>query len=267
MYLSVPLVYTLGILYLSVPFVYTWYCISVYHLFIHLVLYPRVPLVYTLGIVSEGTISLYTWYCISVYHLFIHLVLYPRVPLVYTLGIVSQYTISLCTWYCISGYHLFIHLVLYPRVPLVYTLGIVFTRESLHGIVNRCQQTNWLYISFYLDIICVECIGCVTRDQKVPGSNPVWVAVVWTCKGLVVCKTVYGCVHLKDPLEFIERELDSLPAYVGFLIFLLILLNVLRPLRAHSWLNWVDEDDDEHDEVGLKEKPEDTRYIKKITSK
>ena len=38
-------------------------------------------------------------------------------------------------------------------------------------------------------------------------------------------------------------------------------------LPAHSWLNWVDEDDDEHDEVGLKEKPEDTRYIKKITSK
>ena len=38
-------------------------------------------------------------------------------------------------------------------------------------------------------------------------------------------------------------------------------------LRAHSWLNWVDEDDDEHDEVGLKEKPVDTRYIKKITSK
>ena len=37
-------------------------------------------------------------------------------------------------------------------------------------------------------------------------------------------------------------------------------------LRAHSWLNCVDEDDDE-DEVGLKEKPEDTRYIKKITSK
>ena len=37
-------------------------------------------------------------------------------------------------------------------------------------------------------------------------------------------------------------------------------------LRAHSWLNWVDEDDDE-DEVGLKEKPEDTRYIKTITSK
>ena len=37
-------------------------------------------------------------------------------------------------------------------------------------------------------------------------------------------------------------------------------------MRAHSWLNWVDEDDDE-DEVGLKEKPEDTRYIKKITSK
>ena len=43
-------------------------------------------------------------------------------------------------------------------------------------------------------------------------------------------------------------------------------------LRAHSWLNWVDDDDDDdddddEDEVGLKEKPEDTRYIKKITSK
>ena len=31
-------------------------------------------------------------------------------------------------------------------------------------------------------------------------------------------------------------------------------------LHTHSWLNWVDE-------VGLKEKPEDTRYIKNITSK
>ena len=55
-------------------------------------------------------------------------------------------------------------------------------------------------------------------------------------------------------------------------------------LHTHSWLNWVDEDDDvdydedddddddaddddDEDEVGLKEKPEDTRYIKKITSK
>ena len=41
-------------------------------------------------------------------------------------------------------------------------------------------------------------------------------------------------------------------------------------MRGHSWLNWVDEDDDEdddEDEVGLKEKPEDTRYIKNMTSK
>ena len=29
-------------------------------------------------------------------------------------------------------------------------------------------------------------------------------------------------------------------------------------LHNHSWLNWVDDDDDQ-DEVGLKEKPEDTR--------
>ena len=29
-------------------------------------------------------------------------------------------------------------------------------------------------------------------------------------------------------------------------------------MHTHFWLNWVDEDDDE-DEVGLTEKPEDTR--------
>ena len=34
-------------------------------------------------------------------------------------------------------------------------------------------------------------------------------------------------------------------------------------LHTHSWLNWVNEDDED----GLKEKPEDTIYIKKITSK
>ena len=46
----------------------------------------------------------------------------------------------------------------------------------------------------------------------------------------------------------------------GALSLILILF-----LHTHSWLNWVDEDDE--DEVGLKEKSEDTRYIKKITSK
>ena len=41
------------------------------------------------------------------------------------------------------------------------------------------------------------------------------------------------------------------------------LLNVIRPpFCTHSCLNWVDED-----EIGLKEKPEDTRCIKKIISK
>ena len=51
---------------------------------------------------------------------------------------------------------------------------------------------------------------------------------------------------------------------IGFIYFIECFTTTF--LRAHSWINWVDEDDDE-DEVGLKEKPEDTRYIKKITSK
>ena len=59
-----------------------------------------------------------------------------------------------------------------------------------------------------------------------------------------------------------KRKPDSLMVWFDF-----IECFTTTFLRAHSWLNWVDEDDDEHDEVGLKEKPEDTRYIKKITSK
>ena len=57
----------------------------------------------------------------------------------------------------------------------------------------------------------------------------------------------YHCVYLVVTFDFIECFTTTF-------------------LRAHSWLNRIDEDDDE-DEVGLKEKPEDTRYIKKITSK
>ena len=52
---------------------------------------------------------------------------------------------------------------------------------------------------------------------------------------------------------------------MGLILLIFIECFTTTFLRAHSWLNWVDEDDE--DEVGLKEKPEDTRYIKKITSK
>ena len=57
------------------------------------------------------------------------------------------------------------------------------------------------------------------------------------------------------------------PGKINVFIFYFIECFTTTFLRAHSWLNWVDEDDDEHDEVGLKEQPEDTRYIKNITSK
>ena len=61
------------------------------------------------------------------------------------------------------------------------------------------------------------------------------------------------------------QENGALPDLLKFFFFFIECFTTTF-LRAHSWLNWVDEDDDE-DEVGLKEKPEDTRYIKKITSK
>ena len=70
-------------------------------------------------------------------------------------------------------------------------------------------------------------IGSVTRDQKVSDSNPVWVGCCgvdiyipvvpnWFNKGLVVRITVYGCVHLKDPLESVEKSRGLSPGS-GFL--------------------------------------------------
>ena len=70
-------------------------------------------------------------------------------------------------------------------------------------------------------------IGSVTRDQKVPGSNPVWVGCCgvdiyqWCLTGLTkawwcVCITVCGCVHLKDPLESVEKSRGLSPGS-GFL--------------------------------------------------
>ena len=72
--------------------------------------------------------------------------------------------------------------------------------------------------------------------------------------------TINDSLHISDAISRyyrtdIKRQYDFIECFTTTF------------LRAHSWLNWVDEDDDEHDEVGLKEKPEDTRYIKKITSK
>ena len=76
------------------------------------------------------------------------------------------------------------------------------------------------------------------------------------------CKSRWFRVHITAP-QCLSVHVKSIyqPLYCG-----VIECFTTTFLRAHSWLNWVDEDDDE-DEVGLKEKPEDTRYIKKITSK
>ena len=70
-------------------------------------------------------------------------------------------------------------------------------------------------------------IGSVTRDQKVPGLNPVLVGCCgvdtykpfrhhWFNIGMVVRKTVCGCVHLKYPLESVEKSRGLSPGS-GFL--------------------------------------------------
>ena len=45
-----------------------------------------------------------------------------------------------------------------------------------------------------------SCVGWLLRCGHIP------VVPNWFNKGLVVCITVYGCVHLKDPLESVEKE-------------------------------------------------------------
>ena len=81
----------------------------------------------------------------------------------------------------------------------------------------------------------------------------------------LVCWSLTSLCHSNGHIETIPTQ--KINPFTALTRFDFIECFTTTFLRAHSWLNWVDEDDDEHDEVGLKEKPEDTRYIKKITSK
>ena len=55
-----------------------------------------------------------------------------------------------------------------------------------------------------------SCVGWLLWCGHIP------VVPNWFNKGLVVCITVYGCVHLKDPLESIEKSRGLSPGS-GFL--------------------------------------------------
>ena len=69
-------------------------------------------------------------------------------------------------------------------------------------------------------------IGSVTHDQEVPGSNPVCVGCCgvdiyqWCLTGLTkarwCAKLLFGCTHLKDPLESVEKSRGLSPGS-GFL--------------------------------------------------
>ena len=48
-----------------------------------------------------------------------------------------------------------------------------------------------------------SCVGWLLRCGHIPVPN-------WFNKGLVVCITVCGCVHLKDPLESVEKRVSRL---------------------------------------------------------
>ena len=97
------------------------------------------------------------------------------------------------------------------------------------AVVNQCPSRKMNYVFKLIDEICQVTIYCLEYNMNIL-TRYIWMR----------------CIQYRWP-----------GFYVNEIYFF---------LRAHSWLNWVDEDDDE-DEVGLKENPEDTRYIKKITSK
>ena len=96
-----------------------------------------------------------------------------------------------------------------------FWIGILDESESMTGQTLTKSVINQV-LSHRCPHSVVTRIGSVTRDQKVPGSNPVWVGccgvdiyqwcMYWFNKGLVVCITVCGCVHLKDPLESVEKS-------------------------------------------------------------
>ena len=68
------------------------------------------------------------------------------------------------------------------------------------------------------------------------------------------------------PPKFIYIHTDE--GFERFCILWILVIECFTTtfLHTHSWLSWVDENIDD-DEVGLKEKLEDARYIKKITTK
>ena len=88
---------------------------------------------------------------------------------------------------------------------------------SVHGIQMLFVSTHWPTSSLGGDThrVCdswsegpgfESCVGWLLRCGHIP------VVPNWFNKGLVVCITVYGCVHLKDPLESVEKSRDCLPA-------------------------------------------------------
>ena len=59
--------------------------------------------------------------------------------------------------------------------------------------------------------ICHDFKTANFNSRKFKWGYDIPVVPNWFNKGLVVCKTVYGCVHLKDPLESVEKSMGLSP--------------------------------------------------------
>ena len=115
--------------------------------------------------------------------------------------------------------------LIYNLIQVMMTLTISSLQHRSNPLfppISSFTRNKYFFWPLACPHSVVTRIGSVTRDQKVPGSNPVWVGCCgvdiyqWFNKGLVVCITVCGCVHLKDPLESVEKSRGLSPGS-GFL--------------------------------------------------
>ena len=160
------------------------------------------------------------------------------------LGLKSNYFVHVNESTVLTGLHL-------SRISNPQITCKVNTCEMIYF----CSGSSHLYMDLHRWYWPIRC--CLERD-----SVCTWSIVIRIHKLYHTC----GIPLFKQHRPQLLLDHNHTMGYWVFVSFIFIECFTTTFLRAHSWLNWVDEDDDE-DEVGLKEKPEDTRYIKKITSK
>ena len=124
--------------------------------------------------------------------------------------------------------------------------------------MSRKSLSTFPLITYFLwkDILCKFC----NVEYHIIVHNDANCSVISSTVHRHIPVQMYGC-HFGDCGDwFFLDDREGKPSIVFMVLVWFDWMECFTTtfLHTHSWLNWVDEDDDE-DEVGLKEKPEDTR--------